>query len=58
MGSNPKQAFGLILFLLAWVLIAAGMAGGGILSTIAGLALLGAGLTILLKAKALEDLED
>ena len=58
MGSNPKQAFGLILFLLAWALIAAGMAGDGVLWMVAGLALLGSGLTILLKAKALEDTED
>jgi hypothetical protein len=58
MGSNPKQAFGLILFLLAWVLIAAGMAGDGMLWVVAGLAMLGFGLTVLLKAKPLEDLED
>ena len=58
MGSNPKQAFGLILFLLAWVLIAAGMAGGGMLWMVAGVALIGCSATILLKAKALEDLED
>ena len=58
MGSNSKQALGLILFFVAWVLIAAAMAGDGVLWLLAGVALLGTGLTILLKAKALEDLED
>lgn len=58
MGSHPKQAVGLVLFLIAFTLIAAAMAGGGILWLVVGLALLGAGLAILLKVKPLEHIEE
>ena len=57
MGSNPKQAVGLVLFLIAWAVIAAGMAGGGMLWLLIGLVLLGAGFGILIKAKPLEHIE-
>lgn len=57
MGSNPKQAVGLVLFLISWAVIAAAMAGGGILVLLVGLALLGAGFGILIKAKPLEHIE-
>ncbi len=58
MGSNPTQAWGLILFLVAWVVIAAGMAGGGILVLLVGIALLAASFGVLLKAKPLEHMEN
>ncbi len=57
MGSNPKQALGLVLFLVAWVFIAAAMAGGGMILLLVGLALLGTSLAVLMKAKPLEHIE-
>ena len=57
MGSNPKQALGLVLFLVAFTVIAAGMAGGGIMVLLIGLVLLAASLGVLLKAKPLEHLD-
>jgi len=42
MGANPKQASGLLFFLLAFVLIAAGMAmSGNLLLILIGIVLLG-----------------
>ena len=58
MGSNPTQAWGLILFLVAWVVIAAGMAGGGIMVLLVGIVVLAAALGVLLKAKPLEHMEN
>jgi hypothetical protein len=46
MGANPKQALGLLLFLAAFVLIAAGVAGGGVLWIVVGLALLAASAAV------------
>lgn len=58
MGANPKQALGLLVFLVGFVLISAGLVtGGNILLLIAGVVVAGAGLGILLKAKPLEFLE-
>jgi uncharacterized membrane protein len=57
MGSNSKQAIGLVFFLIAWTLIAAAMAGGGVLWLLIGLVLLGVGFGILIKAKPLEHIE-
>jgi len=57
MGSNPTQAWGLILFLVAWVVIAAGMAGGGMIVLLLGIVVLAASLGVLLKAKPLEHVE-
>lgn len=57
MGSNPKQAIGLVLFLISWTLIAVGMAGDGMLWLLIGLVLLGAGVGVLIKAKPLEHIE-
>ena len=58
MGSNPTQAWGLILFLVAWVIIAAGMAGSGILVLLVGIVVLAASLGVLFKAKPLEHMEN
>ena len=59
MGANPTQAQGLALFLLAFVLIAAGLAAGGsILYILIGLALLAASCGLFLKCKPWEHRED
>ena len=57
MGANPKQAFGLLLFLVAFVLIAACMAGCGVLWFVIGLALLAASAAVFIKAKPLEHID-
>jgi hypothetical protein len=57
MGANPKQALGLLLFLAAFVLIAAGVAGGGVLWIVVGLALLAASAAVFIKAKPLEHID-
>jgi membrane-bound ClpP family serine protease len=58
MGANPKQALGLLLFLVGFVLISAGLlAGGNVVLFLAGLVVAAAGLAVLLKAKPLEFLE-
>ncbi len=57
MGSHPKQAVALVVFLIAFTLIAAGMAGGGFFWMVLGLALLGISLAILIKVKPLEHIE-
>ncbi|MCX6627888.1 MAG: hypothetical protein NTW28_09695 [Candidatus Solibacter sp.] len=58
MGSNPKQALGLVLFLIGWVLIAAGAAmDGSVLLIVAGIALLAGSAAVLIKAKPLEHIE-
>jgi len=59
MGANPKQASGLLFFLLAFVLIAAGMAmSGNLLLILLGIVLLGVSVMIFLKAKPLENEEN
>ena len=57
MGANPKQAFGLLLFLVAFVLIAACGAGYGVLWFVVGLALLAASAAVFIKAKPLEHID-
>ena len=58
MGANPKQALGLLIFLVGFVLISAGLvAGGNVVLFLAGVVVAGAGLGVLLKAKPLEFLE-
>jgi hypothetical protein len=58
MGANPKQALGLLIFLIGFVLISAGLlAGGNVVLILAGIVGAGVGLAILLKAKPLEFLE-
>ncbi|PYT21361.1 MAG: hypothetical protein DMG58_32375 [Acidobacteria bacterium] len=59
MGANPKQASGLLFFLLAFVLIAAGLAmSGNLLLILIGIVLLGVSAMIFLKAKPLENEEN
>ena len=59
MGANPTQAQGLTLFLLAFVLIAAGLASGGsMLYILIGLALLAASCGLFMKCKPWENRED
>ena len=59
MGANPTQAQGLTLFLLAFVLIAAGLASGGnMLYILIGLGLLAAACGLFLKCKPWEHRED
>jgi hypothetical protein len=58
MGANPTQAQAIVLFFLAFVLIAAGLAAGGsILYILIGLALLAASCGLFLKAKPWEHRE-
>jgi len=55
MGSNPTQAIGITLFLIAFVLLAGAMAGGGILYGVGFLILLGISMAMFLKCKPWED---
>ena len=58
MGANTTQALGVSVFLIAFVLISAGMAmGGSLVLILLGLVLLAVSMGILLKAKPLEHLE-
>jgi hypothetical protein len=59
MGANPTQAQGLVLFLVAFVLIAGALAAGGsLLYGIAGIALLCISVVLFLKCKPWESRED
>ncbi len=59
MGANPTQAQGILLFLIAFVLIAAGLASGGsFVPIMAGLAALGVSCVLFLKCKPWEHKED
>jgi len=59
MGANSTQAQGLLLFLVAFVLIAGGLAANiGYLFLLVGLVLLGASIALFLKCKPLEHKED
>ena len=55
MGANPTQAVGIALFLIAFVLLAGAMAGGGILYVLGFLVLLGISIALFLKVKPLEN---
>ena len=58
MGANPTQALAFLVFLLAFVMIAAGLfTGGSVVLLLLGLLLLGVSAAIYLKAKPLEHLE-
>ena len=57
MGANSTQAVGLAIFLVAFTLIPAGIAGGGILVSLAGVVLLAVSLGVFLKAKPWEEAE-
>ena len=55
MGANPTQAQGVALFLIAFVLIAAGLAADiGYLSLLLGLAILVGSIVLFLKCKPWE----
>jgi hypothetical protein len=54
MGANPTQAVGIALFLIAFVLLAGAMSGGGILYVLGFLLLLGLSIAAFLKVKPLE----
>jgi len=59
MGANPTQAQGVGLFLIAFVLIAAGLAADiSFLYLLIGLAFLAASIVLFLKCKPWEQVED
>ena len=59
MGANPTQAQGILLFLIAFVLLAAGFAAGGsIMYILGGLAVLAVACGLFMKAKPWEQRED
>ena len=57
MGANTTQAIGVSAFLIAFTLISAGIAGGGILVSLVGLVLLAVSLGVFRKAKPWEEAE-
>jgi uncharacterized membrane protein len=57
MGANSTQAVGLTAFLVAFTLISAGIAAGGILVSLVGVVLLAVSLGIFRKAKPWEEAE-
>ena len=59
MGSNPTQAYGFIVFFLAFVALAGAFASGGsILLVVVAIVLLGVSVAICLKCKPWENVED
>lgn len=54
MGSNPTQAVGLLVFLIAFVLFAAALYGGSVLPAIPGVALLAGSAALFRKARPWE----
>ena len=58
MGANPKQAMGVIVFLLAFTSLTGGLAGGGVILYLLAGALLVTSLIIFLKCKPLEEAEE
>ena len=54
MGANPTQAIGVTLFLIAFVLLAGALAGGGILLVVGFLVALGASVAVFMKCKPWE----
>lgn len=58
MGSNPTQAVGITIFLVAFTTIAAGLAMGSILLLLLGLVLLGVSCGVFLKCKPWEHAEN
>ena len=57
MGSNPKQALGLVLFLAGWTIFAAGFFMDSVILNVLGLVIVAASVVVLLKAKPLEHIE-
>lgn len=59
MGANPTQAYGVIVFYLAFVALAGAFAsGGGVVWLIIALVLVGAAVAISLKCKPWENVVD
>ena len=58
MGANPKQAMGVVAFLLAFTSLAGGAAGGGMVLYPLACALLVTSFVIFLKCKPLEETEE
>ena len=58
MGSNVTQAAGIAVFLIAFVLIAGGLAAGSLLLDLVGLAVLAASAGLFMKCKPLEHSEE
>lgn len=54
MGSNPTQAVGIALFLIAFAMLAGALAGGGFLFAIGFLVLLGISIAMFMKCKPWE----
>lgn len=54
MGANSTQALALVCFLLAFVVLAGALAGGGIMAWLAGLVLLGVSCVFFRKCRAWE----
>jgi hypothetical protein len=57
-GSNPTQAQALVLFLIAFALLAAFLAGGGIIYILGFLVVLGGAIALFMKCKPWEHLEE
>jgi len=58
MGANPKQAMGVVAFLLAFTSLAGGIAGGGVVFYLLAAALCAISFVIFLKCKPLEEVEE
>ena len=58
MGANPTQSQALMLFLIAFVLLAVSMAGGGIIFILGFIVFLGASIALFLKCKPWEHQEE
>ncbi len=58
MGANPKQAMGVVAFLLAFTALAGGLAGGGVVLYLLAAAFLVTSIVIFLKCKPLEEAEE
>ena len=58
MGANPTQAIGVALFLIAFVMLAGALAGGGILLAIGFVVLLAISILMFLKCKPWEHQKD
>ncbi len=59
MGANPTQAQAVVLFLVAFTMIAAGFAANvSVIAVVVGLALLGVSIALFLKCKPWEHREE
>jgi hypothetical protein len=54
MGANPTQAVGILLMFVAFVLLAGAFAGGGIITAVLAVVLLGVSLAVFKKCKPWE----